>query len=683
MKLKFILFTLLFVNNLFSQSVNNQFFEDFKKVVSKVKFKDHLYNITQHPHITGTKANEKVRDYLATAMKNAGFEVEIVPYDVYLPEMPGTSKLEIVTPIKQNITNIEKVIEGDIYSLHPNNSQGFNGYSGSGDVIANIIYVNYGTKADFEYLLDKGVELKGKIALARYGGNFRGYKAKFAEAYGCIGLVIFTDPADSGYTKGFEYPEGRYYNESALQRGSLLTKDWSGDPLTPFEPALLMDGKVKVNRLNENEISLPKIPVLPIGYGATQEIFKQMTGKTQVPIKWQGGLPFTYRIEGGDALKLRINVQQKRKIQRIYNVIGTLKGKTNPNEWIIAGCHYDAWTFGAIDPNSGTAMLLSLADTFGALAKEKKYLNRTLKICHWDAEELGLIGSTEWVEQNKKDLQEHAVAYLNADACVAGPDFGASASPVLKNIIFDATKNIKHPDVDKTIFDYWRKENENPTIGNLGGGSDHLPFIAFAGIPSLDMGMKGPYPYHSNYDNYNFYEKQADPKFEYAKTTKDIFGYTVISLSNQEIIPFKLEKYGIDCETHFEALNKKIKELKIDNFTFDALIVLSIKLKEKGKTIDNMVIKNKKNTAIVNKELMKLEQLWLHPEGMTFGKWYQSLYVSSDPFSGYASWIMPGFLYILENKNYNDFKSWETKYANAMNNLLKSFESIEKNYSKF
>ena len=670
-----IILLLFKLSSIYSQN-NDEFFKSFQNHKPSTPFEIHLKEITKNPHITGTKANEQVRDYLVSAMKKAGFEVEIVPYDVYLPEMPGLSEIEITAPQTIKLSNKEKAIAGDIYSSHPDNSQGFNAFSGNGDVTAQIVYVNYGTKADFDYLIENGIELKGRIAIARYGGNFRGYKAKFGEQYGCVGLIIFTDPIDSGYNKGFVYPEGPYYNESALQRGALITKDWAGDPLTPFEPALPIDGKTKIKRLSENEISLPKIPVLPIGYGAATEIFKLMTGDKPTPRHWQGGLPFTYRLEGGQDLKVRINVSQNRKIQRIYNVIGTLKGAVNPNEWLIAGCHYDAWTFGAIDPNSGTAMLLSLADTFGDLAKQGKKMNRTLKICHWDAEEVGLIGSTEWVEQNKKELQQKTVAYLNADAAVSGPNFYAAASPTLKQLITEVSQNVMHPDVEETIFQHWKKDKDMPEVGNLGGGSDHLPFLAFAGIPSLNMGMGGPSVYHSNYDNFAFYEKFSDPKFNYAKTTKDIFGLTLIKLSNNFFIPLKLENYGKDCEKHFQNLNKKLSDLNINSFNFNQLIEKSKTLMLMGQKLDLKLIENHQNNKEINKILIKLEQNWLHDDGMPFGKWYQSLYVSSDPYSGYASWIMPAFLYILENKKYDDFKVWEAKYLAAIDNMLKSFEDI-------
>ncbi len=218
------------------------------------RYKNHLKNLTKEPHIATSKANERVRDYMAEVMRKAGFQVEIFPYDIYLPVMPGTASAEIVEPIRLPLNNKEYIHKEDPFSSDPNLYMGYNAYSGSGDVTAEVVYVNFGRKEDFEKLQAMGISVKGKIVVARYGGNFRGYKAKYAQQNGAAALIIFTDPGDSGYTKGLVYPEGPYYNESDIQRGSLLTADWTGDPLTPFEPALPLDGKKKIVRKKPEEV---------------------------------------------------------------------------------------------------------------------------------------------------------------------------------------------------------------------------------------------------------------------------------------------------------------------------------------------------------------------------------------------------------------------------------------------
>lgn len=236
---------------------------EFKNTVDFSRFKTHLTEITSVPHVAGSVANEKVKDYMVESMKAAGWDVAVYPYDLYMSKEPGESLIELVTPIRQPLNQQEYILKEDPFSSHPDLWKGWNAYSGSGDVTAEVVYANYGTKADFEKLIELGVDIKGKIVLARYGGNFRGYKAKFAEQYGAAGLLIFTDPGDSGYARGLVYPNGTSFSESSIQRGSLLTVDWTGDPLTPFEPALPLDGKTKIKRLSPDEVGLHTIPVTP------------------------------------------------------------------------------------------------------------------------------------------------------------------------------------------------------------------------------------------------------------------------------------------------------------------------------------------------------------------------------------------------------------------------------------
>ena len=252
--------------------------EQFFSLQDHTTFKSHLKELTLRPHVVGSEANTKVQKYMVSVMKNAGLTVKEYPYDVYLPKEPGTSLIEIVTPFRTVLTQQENILENDHYSKDPLLWKGWNAFSGSGDVTAEVVYANYGRKEDFEKLKTLGVEVKGKIVLARYGGNFRGFKAKFAEANGAAGLIIFTDPKDSGYTKGLVYPEGPFYNESTIQRGSLLTSDFTGDPLTPFEPALPIDGKQKIKRLDPKDAELHSIPVTPIAYGEAKKILGLMKG---------------------------------------------------------------------------------------------------------------------------------------------------------------------------------------------------------------------------------------------------------------------------------------------------------------------------------------------------------------------------------------------------------------------
>ena len=647
------------------------------------RYKNHLKTLTKEPHVAGSKANERVRDYMAEVMRKAGFQVEIFPYDIYLPVMPGTASAEIVEPIRLPLNNKEYIHKEDPFSSDPNLYFGYNAYTGTGDVTAEVVYANFGRKEDFEKLEAMGISVKGKIVIARYGGNFRGHKAKYAELHGAAGLIIFTDPGDSGYAKGLVYPEGPYYNESDIQRGSLLTLDWFGDPLTPFEPALPLDGKKKIVRKKPEEVTgMHNIPVLPLPYGSAKEIIGRMTGKP-VPAGWQGGLPYTYRLEGGPALKVRVNVTQKREIQRVYNVVGTLVGSELPNEWIMAGSHYDAWGFGATDPNSGTAMLLALSESLGKLSQAGYKPKRTIKIAHWDAEEQGVIASSEWVEQFRDELDAKGVAYLNADGAVSGKNFGAASSPSLKNLSIDATKAVQYPDSSKSLYEHWlgKRGAKEPPLGNLGGGSDHIAFYTHVGIPSWGGGMGGPSLYHSNHDSFSFYERFADSSFKMGPLVESVFGIMALRLANADVIPYNVSRYGTDLRTHFEGLQKLTKAYDKSEtaFSFDALIKAADELKKAGEESEvALKTANEANKKAINAELLLLERQWIDKQGMPYGNWFRSLYASPDPYSGYASWMLPGFQYEAANKSTANLKMWEQKYLDTMARLKTKMEAITK-----
>ncbi len=657
--------------------------ETFLKQQESERYKNHLRNLTKEPHITGSKANERVRDYLADVMRKAGFQVEIFPYDIYLPVMPGTASAELVTPIRLPLNNKEYIHKEDPFSSDPNLPVGFNAYSGTGDVTGEVVYANYGRKEDFEKLKALGISVKGKIVLARYGGNFRGYKAKYAEENGAAGLIIFTDPGDSGYAKGIVYPEGPYYDESSIQRGSLLTLDWTGDPLTPFEPALPLDGKKKIVRKKPEEVTgMHSIPVLPLPYGAAKEIIGRMTGKA-VPTGWQGGLPYTYRLEGGSDLKVRVNVTQKREIQRVYNVVGTLVGSENPDQWIIAGAHYDAWAFGATDPNSGTAMLLALSESLGKLSQAGYKPKRTIKIAHWDAEEQGVIGSTEWVEQFRDELDAKAVAYFNADGAVTGRSFGAASSPSLKALAISTTKSIQFPDSSKSLYEVWLGKGTapEPPLGNLGGGSDHIAFYTHVGIPSWGGGTDGHSIYHSNFDSFSYYERFCDPTFKMGPLVEQVFGMMTLRLANADVIPYDISRYGTDLRTHLEGLQKLTSayDKSATPFSFDALIKASDELKKAGEECEAALkTANEKNRKAINTELLSLERQWIDKQGMPYGNWYRSLYASPDPFSGYASWMLPAFQYEAAIRSTANLKAYEQRHLDAIARLKAKVEGITK-----
>ncbi len=659
--------------------------EVFTSLIDDTRFKIHLKELTKKPHVAGSKANNDVIDYIAKSMNNAGLAVKKYPYDIYMSKAPGESYLEIVQPKRQPLSMKEDIVEGDPFSEDEDLWKGWNAYSGSGEVTAEVVYANYGRKEDFEKLKEMGVDVRGKIVIARYGGNFRGYKAKFAEAAGAAGLIIYTDPIDSGYFKGLVYPEGPYYSESTIQRGSLLTEDFTGDPLTPYEPALPLDGDIKIKRKKPEDAQLHSIPVTPIGYGAAKEILGQMNGDA-VPSGWQGGLPFTYRLQGGSALKVFLKVEQPREFVRVHNVIGTVKGSVYPDEWIILGCHLDAWGFGATDPNSGTAMLLSLSETLGKLVNEGKGPKRSILIGHWDAEEHGVIGSAEWVEEMRDELNAKAVAYMNFDGGVSGKRFGASSSPSLKELVLASAKQVDYPYSDLSLYDQWRGAKETPSIGNLGGGSDHIGFYMHVGVPSMSGGAGGTTVYHSNYDSFRYYERYVDPEFQMGPTIEKFAGIMSLRLANATLIPYDLNRYPNDLKMHFDRAEEKVRQLKSDFKGFEktrqAIADLSAAAASATENLSNRV--NDRGLSAVeiqflNRQLIALEKSFIDQKGMYYGDWFKSIYASSDPFSGYASWILPGIEYELAIQRTKKLKEWDNRYAKAITDLAQKMRKMSAN----
>ncbi|MEI7582084.1 M28 family peptidase [Runella sp.] len=664
--------------------------QEYRTKQSAERYKNHLYKLTSVPHLAGTPENEKVRDYIVDVMRKAGLQVEIFPHDIYLSKSPGESIVEVVEPIRMPLNNREFILPEDKYSGDSRLTPGWNAYSGSGDVTSEVVYANYGRKEDFEQLKAMGISVKGKIVIARYGGNFRGYKAKHAEAAGAAGVIIYTDPYDSGYMKGITFPEGSQPSDNTIQRGSLLTVDFTGDPLTPFEPALPLDGVKKIKRLDPKDVAFHKIPVTPLPWGSAVEILKRMTGKA-VPAGWQGGLPMAYRLEGGPVLKVRLKVKQDKDFVRVYEVVGTLTGSEFPDEWIIAGCHYDAWSYGSTDPNSGTAMLLSLAESLGKLPQKPK---RTIKICHWDAEEHGVIGSTEWVEQMRDELAAKAVAYMNYDAAVSGKIFGGSASPSLKKLLIEASQAVDYPDSNKTVYEHWMAQkggrrgstaaisgsapvsNESePTIGNLGGGSDHIAFYMHAGIPSLSAGTGGPTLYHSQYDDLFFYNKFVDSTYKMGPMVEQVVGTMSLRLANADILPYDVSRYATDLATHLKTAEKAIKVYQ-PSYSIEKLLAQVETLKQTAEAYESRIKTllasdqlDRAKVAAINKELRNLEKAFIDPKGMAYGPWYRSLYASSDPYSGYASWMLPAFQYEASLKSTVNLPDIEARHAKAIETL--------------
>jgi N-acetylated-alpha-linked acidic dipeptidase len=611
--------------------------------------------VSSEPHVAGSPGDLRVIEKLALAYERLGLEVERHQFWPYLPR-PIAAELEIVTPDRVALELREKVVAGDDYIAHESLGFGWNAYSGSGEVTAGVVYVNYGTRADFDELAKLGVDLSGKIALARYGGNFRGYKAKFAEEAGAAGLVIFTDPKDAGYVRGLMYPEGGFANESYIQRGSLKALLYSGDPLTPFEPAL-----EDAERLDPDTVALPRIPVQPIGWGAAQEILSRMEGPV-VPEAWQGGLPFNYRLTGGDELRLHLSVEQERRITPTFNVVGKLTGSRFPDEWVIVGSHHDAWSFGAADPNAGTIVVYEVARAFAELARRGIRPERSLLFANWGAEEQGIIGSVEWVEEYRDLLAANGIAYINLDGAAMGPELGASAAPLLKELVLEAAGSTPAAgEAEGSALEAWLARGTNgaaePRIGNLGGGSDHVGFYCHLGIPSAGVSGRGSRgtSYHSNYENLDWYRQVVGSDYEPAIMLSRVVALMMSRLSNADLLPLSFERYGADLAVHAESLRSRAADES--NGSFDELIEKGRTFEERARTLRAGLIDalskdelSDDSLAQINFELIRLERVWLTPDGVPGRPWFRSLFAATDEDSGYASWMLPALRWAVEHE---------------------------------
>ena len=498
--------------------------EQFRAVPMSQSAREHLRRQTLEPHIAGSKEDYATAVYVRDQLRSYGLPAELKEYDVWLNYPRTPSVLELITTRRQQLNTHEAVVPSDPTSSNPKITPLFNGYSANGDVTAPVVYANYGLPPDYEDLKKAGVDVKGKIVIVRYGNSFRGVKAKVAEDHGAIGCIIYSDPADDGYMQGDVYPKGPWRPVASGQRGSVqYLFEYPGDPLTPGRPAVSGVPRLKP----EEATDLTRIPVQPIAYDVARTILSQLKGPVR-PRGFQGGLPFAYHVGGTDDVKLHLKTDMDYKLRTIWDVVARIEGDEEKDRWVILGNHRDAWVFGAVDPNSGTSAMLEVGRGFGQQLKADWKPRRTIILCSWDAEEYGLVGSTEWAEEMAGELKEKAVAYLNLDAAVSGANFGASSVPSLWKLIRAATRDIKDPKTGKTIYQQWqdraredRSEEEKVTggearIGPLGSGSDYTPFLQHLGIPSTDMSFGGDYGvYHSAYDSFYWMDHFGDPGFRY------------------------------------------------------------------------------------------------------------------------------------------------------------------------
>jgi N-acetylated-alpha-linked acidic dipeptidase len=614
---------------------------------------EELKTLTAEPHIAGSPEDHKTAEFVAEKFRAAGLETEIVPYRV-LMNYPKQVKVEAFDPDgKPLMVGPQKEeVPGDPYEDSTRIVMPFNGSSGSGDVTGEVVYANYGRLEDFDELAKQHVDLHGKIVICRYGANFRGVKVYIAEKRGAAGVLIYSDPQDDGYYKGDAYPDGPWRPASGVQRGSVqyLFK-YPGDPETPGVASTpdLPDAQRVSPDGNQ-----PHIVSIPISYQDAEPILKALKGPS-VPQTWQGALPFRYHV-GPGGVKVHLVSKQDYQRRTIWDVVGKIRGTEFPDDWVVVGNHRDAWVFGAVDPNSGTASMLEAVHGVGALLKSGWRPKRTLVFGSWDAEEQGLIGSTEWVEQHEETL-EKAVAYFNVDVAVSGPTFSASAVPSLKQFIRQVAQAVPSPKPNQSVYDIWKaagsEANEHPPtnappqadvqVGDLGSGSDFTPFLQHVGVPSTDIGSGGPYGvYHSVFDNYAWFTMNADPDFVYLQEMARVLGVEAIRMADTDVLPYDYATYAKDITAYLESAKRKAAEDKLEGLDFAPALAAAGQFAAAAEKARGVEEHPSGDVAKLNAGLRQTEADLTTRAGLPNRPWYKHMIYAPGEYTGYDAVVIPG-----------------------------------------
>ena len=639
------------------------------------------------PHVAGTPAQKETADYVLRQMASWGLDTQRVAFKVYLPFHDSTI-VERITPTRLRLTLEEPPVPGDPTTiLKP--WPAMNGNSGKGDVTAPLIYVNQGLPADYALLDSLGMSVRGKIAIVRYGGSFRGIKAREAEAHGAVGLLIYSDPKDDGFVVGPVYPDGPMRNPQEVQRGSIYNGD--GDPTTPDWPST-----ENAKRVREDSLPVSHIPVVPIGYGNAELLMKDMHGGA-VPAAWQGGMKFDYHL-GDGTVQARVAVwpeRGQRAYKMIYDTFGRLRGTDFPNEMVIIGGHRDAWGPGADDNVSGTVSVMEAARAWATAASEGFRPRRTMVFATWDAEEWGLVGSTEWVQLMRDSLKASAVAYYNQDESAAGRSFGAGGTASLQGLIRDATRTVQMPGDTTSIYASWsaaggrgrgtppapaagrggrggrRRGNATatvppppePRLGDLGGGSDFAGFYNYLGIPSIETGFGGRSGwYHSAYDTYTAMERFGDPGYLSHAAEGRLAAVIMARLANADLIPYDFAALGtyLGVLGNPAATGARIHEPNLATIATDlgAVTQAASDLRSAGERFnalrDSLLARGALPTATLgraNDELLQVEQKLTRPTGLVGRPFMKNLIFASDRDNGYANVALPGIAEALRDND--------------------------------
>lgn len=634
--------------------------------------------LADRPHIAGTAAQARTRDLVIEALKAHGLETEVREYEVWLPHTVEYGVWRIA-PEPRRLDLREGATPADPTTVAHPEYPTVNGYSGTGDATGEVVYVNYGLIEDYAQLDSLGVSVKGKIAIARYGRSFRGIKAREAEKRGALALLMYSDPADDGYVRGDVYPEGPYRNERGVQRGSVM--NGAGDPSTPGYPS-----RAGAKRIPLDEMPVPRIPVLPLAYGNAVELLKGVRG-ADIPTGWQGGLAFRYHV-GPGPVTARVMVKSDtatHALKHIWNTFGIIRGSEFPDEVIVIGAHRDAWSPGAVDNVSGTTSVVESARAIAEQMRTGWRPKRTLLFATWDAEEWGLVGSSEYVEDDSLRLMRGGVAYLNQDVSASGPNFGGGGTPTLRGVLRDVARQVPDPSGSGSVYEVWRRRSgvaagEEPAMGDPGGGSDFAGFYNHLGIPHSDWGFGGGNGiYHSNYDTYTFMERFGDPGYRYHAAAARISTAMLMRLANAEVLPYDYVEFARTMRRYLAPIDRNLQAKGWAGSSaplaqaIDRMERAALAFAEARDAALRAGLAPARQRA-TNAALLRVERAMTRPEGLRTRPWYRNLIYVADVDNGYGNMVFPS---VNEAIRYGDAALFERELADLVQRFDAATAAIE------
>lgn len=664
----------------------------FKSIPSPDEERRQHRIFTAEPHVAGSPRNNELARYIADQWRTEGFEVVIRRYDVY-GSNPKFTSLEMVAPVHYRAGLRELPVRGDPDSKDKAISSAWSGMSASGEVTAPLVYAHSGNPEDYDYLRQQGISVKGKVVLVRYSNpySYRGFKALTAQREGAAAILIYSDPAEDGYKKGKVVPEGPWGPEYHIQRGA-ITYDFMvpGDPLTPGWASVEGAKRIPISEA----VSIPKIMALPLSWHDAKPLLANMDGPV-APAEWQGGLPIKYHL-GGNRVRVHLKIEMDNSIQPYYVVEGRIVGAEKPEEWIVLGNHRDAWVFGGVDPSSGTASMMELTRALGQMVKAGIRPKRTIIVCSWDGEEVGLTGSTEWGEQFADDLRQKAVAYINVDSSTSGPKFHGQAVASLAPMLVETTRSLSDPS-GKSLYEAWKESStlerlqakdltevrdSNLADTRIGSGSDHTVFLNFVGMPVLGLQFDGPYGvYHSAYDDYFWMNHFGDPGYRYHTLMTELWGVLALRLANADLLPFDFASYAANIREFVSELEKGKDMSQLDlqpvADAIDEFEAAGKRLNEAEARVLALGTIDTKLADKINHGAMQVERNWLNPDGIPGRPWFKHILYGAR--YTYAHLELPGLTEAVEKQDWATAKQQAEilRAALANNiNLLNDLNSV-------